>query len=58
LSKQQKEEVAGIIRNKQKQLMIVKEELNYCEPLTVLSGERIELRREGIAKKQLKRLLI
>jgi tape measure domain-containing protein len=57
LSKQQKDEVAGIIRNKQKQLAIVKEEIELLRAANNTERRRIELRREGYSEKKIQEII-
>lgn len=57
LTKQQKDEVAGVIRSKQTQLRIVKEEIELLRATNDIERRRIELRREGYSETKIKEII-
>jgi len=57
LTQQQKEQVGGLIRNKQTQLRIVKEELELLRASNEVERRRIQLRREGYNEKKIQEIM-
>lgn len=57
LTKQQKDEIAGVIRSKQTQLRIVKEEIELLRATNDIERRRIELQREGYSETKIKEII-
>ena len=57
LTEQQKKEIEAIIRNKQTQLKVVKEEIELLRAVNDAERRRIELQREGYTKEKIEQII-